>query len=99
MLPVVLAAMLATMPLPKGVKTVDGALVTASGAQLYVFKNDTMVGMSHCSGDCAKAWPPLVAPAHAKAVKDWTKVDRGEGVQQWALQDHPLYTAARPVKT
>lgn len=81
--------------IPAEVKLVDGALVTASGAPLYVFKHDTMVGMSHCEGECATAWPPLLAPAAAKAPKDWSKVPRMDGSEQWAVQDHPLYTSTR----
>ena len=81
--------------MPAEVKLMDGALVTTSGAALYVFKHDTMVGMSHCEGDCAKAWPPLLAPEGAKAPKDWSKVPRMDGAYQWAVQDHPLYTTTR----
>ena len=80
---------------PAEVKLVDGALMTKAGAPLYLFKHDTMVGMSHCEGDCAKAWPPLLAPEAAKAPKDWSKVPRMDGAYQWAVQDHPLYTTTR----
>jgi predicted lipoprotein with Yx(FWY)xxD motif len=54
-----------------------------------------MVGMSHCEGACAGAWPPLLAPKDAKAPKDWSKVERADGAYQWAFQEHPLYTTTR----
>lgn len=81
--------------LPAGVKRVDGVLTAPDGKPLYTFVMDTMKGMSHCTGACATAWPPLVADAKAKPMGDWTLVPRGGGVQQWALKDKPLYTYAK----
>ena len=79
------------VPLPQNVKLANGALVTATGAPLYLFKHDTMVGMSHCEGECSAAWPPLRALA-SKPPKGWSKVERVDGSLQWAFQDRPLYT-------
>ena len=81
---------------PAGVHTVNGALADASGKPLYTFKWDTMVGMSHCDGPCAKAWPPL-CPAGAKPAGPWTIIERGRGVNQWAYKDKPLYTYAKDI--
>lgn len=94
-----LAAVLATAPAaaapPAGVKVAPDGFTTTSGLALYTWDNDTMVGMSHCFADCAKAWPPLLASGKAKAAGDWTLVRREDGAPQWAYQTKPLYTCAR----
>ncbi len=82
-------------PLPAGVKMANGAMADKDGKALYTYDMDTMKGMSHCEGRCAQAWPPLVAPADAKAVGEFTVINRGGGVKQWAYKDKPLYTFAR----
>ncbi|MBS0332538.1 MAG: DUF1775 domain-containing protein, partial [Proteobacteria bacterium] len=79
--------------LPDGVQRLaDGGLADAKGLPLYTFNYDTMVGMSHCEDDCAKMWPPLLAPKGSKAFGAWTLVPRMNGAAQWALKDKPLYT-------
>jgi predicted lipoprotein with Yx(FWY)xxD motif len=81
--------------LPSGVKMADGVMTDAAGKPLYVYTMDTMKGMSHCEGRCAAAWPPLVAPAGAKATGDWSIITRDDGSKQWAYKDKPLYTFAK----
>lgn len=78
---------------PPGVAIAGATLITAEGAPLYVYANDTMVGMSHCSGACAADHPPLIAPPGAQESGAWSLVDRGDGSRQWAFHDKPLYTA------
>ena len=80
---------------PAGVKRADGVLTDPQGKPLYTFVMDTMKGMSHCTGPCATAWPPLIAAPGAKAFGDWTLVTREDGAKQWALKDKPLYTFAK----
>ena len=82
---------------PAGIHTANGALADAAGKPLYIFKWDTMVGMSHCVGPCAKAWPPLIASAGAKPTGDWSIIDRDGGVSQWAYKTKPLYTYAKDI--
>lgn len=77
---------------PNEVKVVDGALRSASGLPLYTFNFDTMVGMSHCFGECVAKRPPLLAPANAKGDGDWTVIERGDDTRQWAYKTKPLYT-------
>ncbi|WP_160009463.1 hypothetical protein [Rhizobium sp. 18055] len=75
-------------------KTVDSAkgkvLAGENGMSLYTFKKDTM-GVSNCDGDCAKAWPPLMADGNAKAEGAYSIVDRKDGSKQWAKDGMPLY--------
>ena len=65
-------------------------LVNAKGMTLYTFDKDAQ-GKSACNGQCATNWPPLTAPAGAKASANWTIVKRDDGSQQWAYKGKPLY--------
>ncbi len=65
-------------------------LVDASGMTLYTFDKDTE-NKSNCNGKCAEAWPPLMAPADAKAMGKLTVATRDDGSKQWAHEGKPLY--------
>ncbi|MCZ6874231.1 MAG: hypothetical protein O7G88_12010 [bacterium] len=85
----------ATMaPLPAPMKTVDtklGKVLTdGKGMTLYTFDKDTP-GKSNCKGKCAKAWPPVMAGADAKASGKFSIITRGDGSKQWAYGSLPLY--------
>ncbi len=71
-------------------------LVDPAGMTLYIFDKDTKGGtVSACTGKCIAAWPPLVAPAGATAMGDWTTVDvtdkDGKAEKMWAYKGMPLY--------
>ena len=73
-------------------QTSNGMLVGPNGMTLYTFDKDTAgTGKSACSGPCATAWPPLMAPADAKAEGDWSVITRDDGAKQWAYKGKPLY--------
>jgi predicted lipoprotein with Yx(FWY)xxD motif len=80
--------------MPAGVKMAGGAMADAAGKPLYVWDNDTMKGMSHCNGDCAAMWPPLLAKPGSKPSGDWGVITREDGSLQWTYKDKPLYTFA-----
>jgi predicted lipoprotein with Yx(FWY)xxD motif len=67
----------------------------AKGMTAYFTDSDTVPGKSTCEGDCAAAWPPVVAPAEAKAYGDWTIVTRSDGNRQWAYRGKPLYSSTK----
>jgi predicted lipoprotein with Yx(FWY)xxD motif len=74
-----------------------GRIVTdAEGRALYAFTNDTD-GRSNCNGDCAEAWPPLIAegaPAGADGIEAGllTTVSREDGTKQVVIDKKwPLY--------
>src|SRR5579859_1167959 len=67
----------------------------AKGMSLYTYDKDETPGKSACTGDCAKAWPALAAPADAKPFGDWTVITRDDGSKQWALLGKPLYTSKK----
>src|SRR5689334_19334296 len=70
----------------------DGMLVTHEKMTLYTFDKDPAnAGKSVCNGPCAGNWPPLAAPADAKASGDWTVVKRDDGTNQWAYKGRPVY--------
>jgi predicted lipoprotein with Yx(FWY)xxD motif len=79
---------------PAGIHTANGALADAKGNPLYTFDWDTMKGMSHCVGQCARDWPPLKAEPKAVPIGDWTIISRDDGTAQWAYKDKPIYTYA-----
>jgi predicted lipoprotein with Yx(FWY)xxD motif len=71
-------------------------LVGPKGMTLYTFDNDSVgATQSACTGKCIAAWPPLVAPADAKAMGKWTLVNvtdkTGKAEKMWAYQGMPLY--------
>jgi predicted lipoprotein with Yx(FWY)xxD motif len=73
--------------------TIDGqnVITDANGMTLYTFDKDT-AGTSNCSGKCAKAWPPALAPASAMVSGDFSTIKRtDDGDLQWAYKGMPLY--------
>ena len=77
-------------PAKIGDTTKGKTLVDERGMTLYTFDSDTP-GKSNCGGKCAGNWPPLVAPANAVNMNDWTVIVRGDGSKQWAYKGKPLY--------
>ena len=66
----------------------------ARGMSLYTYDKDA-AGVATCTGDCAKAWPPVLAAKDAKAFGDWTLIKREDGSRQWAVRGKPLYANAQ----
>lgn len=72
--------------------TALGRLLT-NNQQMSVYVSDgDSRGKSHCYGDCTLSWAPLIAPALAQVHGDWSMIERGAGVKQWAFKGRPLYT-------
>lgn len=69
----------------------DGMMVDHKGMTLYTFDKDSG-GKSMCNDECAKNWPPMMAPAGAKAEGKWTVIKRDDGQMQYAYDGKPLYT-------
>lgn len=65
-------------------------LVAPDGRSLYTYDADEP-GVSNCTGLCAAAWPPLLAPEDATATDGFTVITRANGDRQWALDGRPLY--------
>jgi predicted lipoprotein with Yx(FWY)xxD motif len=40
---------------------------------------------------CEAQWPPVLAPANAKALGEWTIIPRTDGLRQWAFQGLPVH--------
>ncbi|MFP0197035.1 MULTISPECIES: COG4315 family predicted lipoprotein [Pseudomonas] len=75
----------------------DGMMVDHKGMTLYTFDKDSG-GKSMCNDECAKNWPPLMAPADAKAEGKWTVIKRDDGMMQYAYDGKPLYTFVKDTK-
>jgi predicted lipoprotein with Yx(FWY)xxD motif len=77
-------------------------LTNSSGRTLYLFLADKN-GKSACSGQCATAWPPLIASGKASAGPG-TKASllgttkRADGRLQVTYDHHPLYTFIKDTK-
>lgn len=73
--------------------TIGGAkaIADAKGMTLYTFDKDKG-GMSACYDDCAKKWPPAMAPEGAKAMGDYGVTERKDDTYQWTYKNMPLYT-------
>lgn len=78
--------------------TVDPRFGDANGMTLYTFEKDIVPGKSVCTEVCAKAWPPVLVPAGAKAHGAWSIVSRDDGSKQWAYGGKPLYRSTKDVQ-
>ena len=63
------------------------------GMTLYTYGKDTSRN-SLCTGACAAAWPPALAPPEANQSADWSLINRADGTRQWAHRGAPLYKCA-----
>jgi predicted lipoprotein with Yx(FWY)xxD motif len=84
--------------MPDGVALLDSAnaaaqvLANEQGMPLYTFDGDPNNGKPTCvSQPCTDHWSPYVAAQLAKPIPNFTVVDRGDGVFQWAFKGKPLY--------
>jgi len=68
------------------------ALTDHAGLTLYAFAGDAKRDGQVCSSiGCDIRWIPVVAPALAASVGDFTIVVRNDGTKQWAYKNQPLY--------
>ncbi|WP_130903516.1 MULTISPECIES: hypothetical protein [unclassified Pseudomonas] len=75
----------------------DGMMVDHNGMTLYTFDKDSG-GKSMCNDECAKNWPPMMAPAGATAEGKWSVIKRDDGKMQYAYDGKPLYTFVKDKK-
>jgi predicted lipoprotein with Yx(FWY)xxD motif len=68
-------------------------LVDLNGMTLYYYERDTTGKTSNCNGKCVESWVPLPATADAKAIGDFTVMNRNDGSKMWAYRYRPLYTS------
>ncbi len=73
------------------------ALTDSKGMTLYVFDKDSG-DASACYDKCAANWPPLLAPAGAKAEDDFGLITRTDGTMQWTYYGKPLYLWIKDAK-
>ncbi|MCF1710805.1 hypothetical protein L0V05_18515 [Tabrizicola sp. J26] len=80
-----------------GTTSAGPALTDSRGMTLYVFDKDSGEA-SACYDKCAANWPPLLAPAGAKAEKDFGLITRTDGAMQWTYYGKPLYLWIKDAK-
>jgi predicted lipoprotein with Yx(FWY)xxD motif len=68
-------------------------LVDLNGMTLYYYERDTTGKTSNCNGKCVESWIPLSATADAKAIGDFTVINRNDGSKMWAYRYRPPYTS------
>ena len=69
------------------------ALVNDQNMPLYVYDGDPKGEKPSCVAQpCTDHWTPFVAGQLARANGEFTVVDRGDGVFQWAYLGRPLYS-------
>lgn len=84
----------ATTAPAKVIQTNQGLkLVDPKGMTLYYYERDTNGRTSNCNGRCAETWVPLAATAEARAIGDFTVINREDGSKMWAYRYRPLYTS------
>ncbi|MHC8398115.1 COG4315 family predicted lipoprotein [Pseudomonas sp. MDT1-17] len=72
-------------------------MVDQKGMTVYMYDKDAG-GKSMCNDECAKNWPPMMAPAGAKAEGKWSVIKRDDGMMQYAYDGMPLYTFVKDEK-
>ncbi len=70
--------------------SIGPVLVAPDGRTLYTYDKDDR-GVPNCSGLCAAAWPPLLAPDRTHATDSFTVITRSSGDKHWAYNGQPLY--------
>jgi len=83
------------LPYPAEVSLVQdpmGWTYRQNNTNLPLYLYEPASSKSHCSGACERQWAPLLAPANAKPLGDWSTFVRSDGRPQWAFQQHPVYT-------
>ncbi|MGY8527256.1 hypothetical protein L0937_18715 [Paracidovorax citrulli] len=82
--------------MPPTVRVNSGVLTDPQGLTLYTFDRDAAgSGKSVCNGQCAVAWPPLLAQPGTAPTGQYTIVTRDDGTRQWAYRGMPLYRFAK----
>ncbi len=73
----------------------EKVLVDSQGMTLYVYDKDAN-GKSSCNGQCATAWPPLMATGSETfgsglSASMFSTITRDDGTKQLAVNGKPLY--------
>ena len=89
-----------SIPMPPGIgiqRALIGFVLTdLKMMTLYSFDKDKPDGSS-CDVACTRTWIPMLAPAMARGIGDWTVVVRKDGTYQWAFKGKPVYRYAGDV--
>lgn len=84
------AGIAAAVLLSSAAANAGGMMTGKNGMTLYTYDKD-MGGKSACDAMCATMWPPYMAKAHSKTMKNWSMIKRNNGMMQWAYDGKPVY--------
>lgn len=70
-------------------------LVSHAGDRLFVYRKDAS-GQSNCVRDCLKVFRPMFSAPDDRAVGNFTRIERPDGMSQWAYKGAPLYVCPVP---
>jgi predicted lipoprotein with Yx(FWY)xxD motif len=59
--------------------------------RLYTYDLDR-AGRSYCNEGCEGAHPPVIAPASAASMGEWSVIRRYDSRMQWVYRGHPVYS-------
>ena len=62
------------------------------GGQKGIPQMGKAMGALTCPADCAKVYPPVVAPDDAQPAGYWSVAKRQDGTKQWSYNGYALYT-------
>ena len=64
---------------------------------LYTYDED-QAGVSNCTNECAKTWPPATLDAGTKLGENYSLIKRADGTMQAAFHGMPLYLYSKDRK-
>ena len=71
---------------------------SAGNLPLYLYE-PASPDESVCDSRCEKQWAPLLVTGQGKPIGNWSIFVRKDGRQQWAFEQHPVYTYRRDTPT
>jgi len=71
--------------------TLGRLLTTDKNESVYAYEEDSATE-SRCRDECTRTFRPVVAPELARAIGEWSILERSPGVRQWVFRGKPLYT-------
>ena len=67
----------------------------SAGMSLYTYDKDSQSGASACMESCAQGWPAAAVPRSARQDRNWSVLERPDGIRQWMYRRAPLYRYAK----
>lgn len=79
----------------KGKPTCYGKVVKQTAGLMSPYPAGVILPELEKRPACTDLWEPVHADQDARPVGKWTVLSRTDGTQQWAYDEHPLYTSTK----